>query len=154
VQEAGSADAPGLVAEAEATLAALEQALSAWRLAALLGGPYDVGGAVVSIQVPGPGLFAWWAVCWNEWLLLGARVLCEVPFWHGSAVFSDIRGLVCVHSANLSVAPESTHRYQCAPTACWQCSRPCLPVTVWRYTKSSPPAIKHKLENPVSDAFM
>ena len=29
----------GLVAEAEATLAALEQALSAWRLAALLGGP-------------------------------------------------------------------------------------------------------------------
>lgn len=51
VQEAGSADAPGLVAEAEATLAALEQALSAWRLAALLGGPYDAGGAVVSIQV-------------------------------------------------------------------------------------------------------
>jgi hypothetical protein len=51
VQDAGSADAPGLVAEAEATLAALEQALSAWRLAALLGGPYDAGGAVVSIQV-------------------------------------------------------------------------------------------------------
>ena len=66
MQDAGSADAPGLVAEAEATLAALEQALSAWRLAALLGGPYDAGGAVVSIQVPQPGLLAWWAVRWGS----------------------------------------------------------------------------------------
>jgi hypothetical protein len=51
VQDAGSADAPGLVVEAEATLKALESALSTWQLTALLGGPYDAGGAVVSIQV-------------------------------------------------------------------------------------------------------
>jgi hypothetical protein len=72
VQEAGSADAPGLVAEAEATLAALEQALSAWRLAALLGGPYDAGGAVVSIQVQE------WASAWtsSKEVLLAGLGLC------------------------------------------------------------------------------
>lgn len=51
VQDAGSAEAPGLVAEANATLKALESALSAWQLRALLGGPYDAGSAVISIQV-------------------------------------------------------------------------------------------------------
>lgn len=76
MQDAGSADAPGLVAEAEATLAALEQALSAWRLAALLGGPYDAGGAVVSIQVPGPGLLA------VVGLFVGVSGFCWVAFSH------------------------------------------------------------------------
>jgi hypothetical protein len=51
LQDAGSADAPGLVAEADTTLKALESALAAWQLTTLLGGPYDAGGAVVSIQV-------------------------------------------------------------------------------------------------------
>ena len=46
-----SEDAPGLVQEAAASVRRLDQQLGAWRLQALLGGPYDAGGAVVSIQV-------------------------------------------------------------------------------------------------------
>lgn len=51
LQGAESGEAAGLVAEASATVASLEAALAAWKLTALLGGPYDAGGAVVSIQV-------------------------------------------------------------------------------------------------------
>lgn len=54
-QASASPDSPGLMAEAEATLRGLESALTAWELAALLGGPYDSGGAVVSIQVGAQG---------------------------------------------------------------------------------------------------
>jgi len=51
LQGSASDEAAGLVAEATATLASLESALAAWKLTALLGGPYDAGGAVLSIQV-------------------------------------------------------------------------------------------------------
>ena len=52
-QEEGSAEARGILTEAARTLDLLERQLREWELERLLGGPYDRGGAVLSIQVRG-----------------------------------------------------------------------------------------------------
>ena len=50
MQEAGSQQA-GLLQEGSQLVADLQRALQKWRLQRLLSGPFDRGGAVVSVQV-------------------------------------------------------------------------------------------------------
>lgn len=51
MQEADSPEAEGIVVEALGVLQSLDKQMGAWELERLLGGPYDQGGAVLTIQV-------------------------------------------------------------------------------------------------------
>lgn len=49
-KEDGSAEANGILTEAARTLETLERQLGEWERERLLGGPYDRGGAILTIQ--------------------------------------------------------------------------------------------------------
>lgn len=55
MEDAASSGAAGLVEEAESSVALLEARLSAWQIRSLLGGPYDAGDAILSIQAGAGG---------------------------------------------------------------------------------------------------
>ena len=68
-QEDCSAEATGILLEAARTLDTLERQLGEWERERLLGGPYDRGGAILTVQASR-------IICWHLLDLLSLSLVC------------------------------------------------------------------------------